>query len=154
MNYACAAGIGAVSGLRSMSAPAIVAQAANRNQVRVRKTPLAWLAWDDTARTAAVLAAGEMIADKLPFMPDRTAPLSLMFRALSGAVCGYGICGAGRTKRELWIAAAVGASAAVAASYAGSQYRKRVKLPSMVAALLEDAVTIAAGKAVIASIGR
>jgi uncharacterized membrane protein len=141
MNYGCSAAIGAVSGLRSMSGPAIISEAASRNIVKLRRTPLAWLGSDRAARTSALLAVGELIADKLPFMPDRTQPASLAFRALAGALSGYAICG----KKKSPMAAFVGGAAALAAAYAGIQYRKRVHLPPVAAALIEDAVAIGAG---------
>jgi uncharacterized membrane protein len=153
MNYASAATIGAVSGLRSMAGPAIVSEAANRKLVDLHGGPLAWLSSDHASRASAVLALGELIADKLPSTPDRTAPPSLIFRALSGAVCGYAICGPRTSKHDKWMAAVVGAGAALAASWIGLEYRRRVKLPPIVAALLEDAVAMGSGAAVIATIG-
>lgn len=152
MNLACAAGIGAVSGLRSMAGPAIVSEAASRNIVRLRKTPMAWLASDRAARVSAVLAVGEMIADKLPFTPDRTGAPMLAVRAAAGALCGYAICGKGRSRSNGVAAALVGGLAALATSYAGLHYRKR--LPSIAAALLEDAVAVGSGAAVIAAISK
>jgi uncharacterized membrane protein len=154
MNYGCAAAIGAVSGLRSMSAPAIVAEAASRNIVSLKKTPLSWLASNAAGRTSALLALGELVADKLPFMPDRTDSPSLLWRAVSGAGCGYAICGSGRSKKGAWMSAFVGATAAVAASYAGLEFRRRVKLPPFAAALIEDAVALGSGSALIAAIGK
>lgn len=154
MNYACAAGIGAVSGLRSMSGPAIVSEAASRNLVDLRNSPLSWLSSDRSARASAILAVGELIADKLPGMPNRTDAPALIFRAVSGAVCGYAVCGRGRSKHQAWMSAFVGATAAVATAWAGFEYRRRVKLPAFVAAIAEDAVAIGTGAAVISAIGR
>jgi uncharacterized membrane protein len=154
MNYACAAGIGAVSGFRSMAGPAILSQAANRKLLDLRGTPLAWCSADNAATTSALLAVGELIADKLPFMPDRIKPPSLFFRAVSGAVCGYAISGRRSSKQERWMSAVVGASAALAASWAGFEYRKRVKLPPLLAAVIEDAFTLGAGASLISAIGR
>jgi uncharacterized membrane protein len=95
-----------------------------------------------------------MIADKFPGIPSRTDAPPLIFRAISGAVCGYAICGPGRSKTNRYIAAAVGAAAALAAAWAGAEYRKRVKLPSLPAALLEDAVVAGSGFALMRAIGR
>ncbi len=120
--------MGAVSGLRSMSGPAIVSEVAKQKGVRAAAIPL------------KVLAAGEMIADKFPFMPDRTDPPSLAFRAAAGAFSAYTIGKKGR-----WLAALVGATAAVAASYAGLEYRRRSTLPPLLAAVLEDAVAVGIG---------
>jgi uncharacterized membrane protein len=154
MNYARAAAIGAVTGLRSMTGPALVAEAANAKSLKLRNTPVGWLGSDNAARTTAILAVGEMIADKIPGMPNRTDAPALAFRALAGAVCGYSIAGRVASNQERWISAAVGAGAALAAAWIGVQYRKRVGLPPVMAALAEDAVALWAGSAAIASIGR
>lgn len=140
MNYSTAAALGAITGLRSFSGPAVVA---NR------------LGSPGLAHLADAFAVTELIADKFPFMPDRTKPESLAFRAISGAACGYLV--ANRKKRttgEKWMSAFVAGAAAVAAAYAGLEFRKRVKLPPLAAALLEDAFTVGSGAAVAALIGQ
>jgi uncharacterized membrane protein len=153
MNYACEAAIGAVSGLRSFTGPAIIAEAANRNIVKLQGTPLAWLASDTAARASTLLAVGELIADKLPFMPARTEAPSLVARFITGAVCGMAL--AGRRKRsEQIMGAIVGGTAAIAGAYVGYQYRKRVKLWPVAAALLEDTVAVGTGAAVISALCR
>src|SRR5690242_4264348 len=91
MNYACAATIGAVSGLRSMTGPAIIATAARARDLKLDGTALAWFGSPKAAPVVTALAVGEMIADKLPFMPDRTRPGSLAGRATMGAICGYAV---------------------------------------------------------------
>lgn len=154
MNYTCAAAIGAVSGLRSLSGPAILAEAANRNLVKLGNTPLAWLGTGSAARTSAILAVGELIADKLPFIPSRTKAGPLAVRAISGAMCGYAVCGKGQSKTAHWMSALVGASAALAAAWAGNAYRRHVHLPPILAALAEDAVAVGSGALVVSAIGR
>jgi len=149
MSYACEAVMGAVSGLRSFTGPAIVAEAANRKILKLDKTPLAWLASGNAVKTSMALAVGELIADKLPFTPDRTGVPSLIARFLTGAVCGAAVAGK-RKKNDLVIGAMVGGTAALAAAYAGLQYRKHVKMPAVVAGLLEDAVAVGAGTAIVA----
>lgn len=148
MNYACAAAIGAVSGLRSMTGPAIITTAVRSRRLKVKRTPLAWLAAPNAAPIASALAIGEMIADKLPFMPDRIKPGSLAGRAIAGGLCGYAVFSP-RGKREAAIGALVGASAALAASWAGFEYRRRTPLPAIASALLEDAVAAASGAFII-----
>jgi uncharacterized membrane protein len=144
MNYACAATIGAVSGLRSMTGPAIIATAARARELKVDGTALAWFGSPKAAPVVTALAVGEMIADKLPFMPDRTRPGSLAGRAITGALCGYAVFSP-RGRRKAVMGAVVGASAALAASWAGFEYRRRAPMPSFVAALIEDVVAAAAG---------
>jgi uncharacterized membrane protein len=151
MNYACAAAMGAVCGLRTFTGVAITASAANHKVLNLKRTPLAWLAADGTAATLLILAAAEMIADKLPSMPDRIQPASLAARFVSGAVCGMAIA-KGHTRRRQIMGAIVGGTAAVAAGYVGFQYRKRVKMPALAKALIEDTVAVAAARTVIANL--
>jgi len=148
MNYTCEAVMGAVSGLRSFAGPAIVSEAAHRKLLKLDKTPLAWLASGGAAKTSIALAVGEMIADKLPFMPDRTQAPALIGRFVTGAVAGAAV--SGRKRNDQIMGAVVGGAAALAAAYAGYQYRKHVKLPGIIAALLEDAVAVSAGTAIVA----
>src|SRR5215469_7765256 len=130
MNYAGPAAIGALSGLRSLSAPAVLAKS---------------IGGEKAERIASLLALSEMALDKLPFVPDRTKPPSLAFRALSGAFCGYVIAGRKVSSTQKWMSAFVGGTAAIAASYAGLHFRQSVRLPKIVAALAEDAIVVSAG---------
>jgi uncharacterized membrane protein len=149
MNYTCEAAIGAVSGLRTFTGPAIISEAAHRKFLKLKGTPLAWLASDRAAHVSTVLAVGEIIADKLPFMPNRTEAPSLVGRFVAGAACGVAMAGR-RKKKELVMGAIVGGAAALAAAWLGNQYRRRVTLPPIAAALLEDGVAIGVGSAVVA----
>lgn len=148
MNYACAAAVGAISGLRSMTGPAIITVAARSNRLGVERTPLSWLGSPKASTIATVLAGGEMIADKFPFIPDRIKPGPLAGRAIAGALCGYAVFSS-RGKRDALIGALVGGSAALAASWAGYQYRRRTPLPAIAAGVIEDAVAATAGALVI-----
>ncbi len=143
--------MGAVCGLRTFTGTAITASAANQRVLNLKGTPLAWLATDGAAVTLLVLAAAEVVADKLPSMPDRIQPASLAARFVSGAVCGLAIA-KGHTRRQQIMGALIGGTAAVAAGYAGFQYRKRVKMPALAKALIEDTVAVGAAKAVIANL--
>lgn len=151
MNYGCEAAIGAVCGLRAFMGPAITAGAANRRDLQLRKTPLAWMGTDRTATAAALLAAGELLADKLPFMPNRTRTPSLAARFISGAICAMAVANH-RKPGEKIMSAIVGGTAAVAAAYVGYEYRRHVRLPRLAAALLEDTVAVGVGNLVISSV--
>ena len=43
----------------------------------------------------SAFAIGELIADKLPFIPNRTSPGPLFGRIVLGALCGATLCAAG-----------------------------------------------------------
>lgn len=129
-----AAGLGAIAGMRSLSAPALV------RRERDSSHSAAWL--------LPVLAAGEMAVDKLPWTPDRTRPLSLAGRAASGAVVAAAVAGGDR--RHVLGAALLGAAAAVAAAFAAHRLRRwagrRSDAPDAVLGLMEDAAVLAAGR--------
>jgi uncharacterized membrane protein len=114
--------LAAVSGMRTFSGPAAVT-------FRHRAGLL---------RAAAFLAAGEMVADKLPFIPDRVKPGPLAARAVSGAIVGGVI--AHEDGANAAAGAMLGAAAAVAAAVAAYRVRKLSPLPNVVNGMLEDAL--------------
>jgi uncharacterized membrane protein len=99
-------------------------------------------------RTAALTAAlGELVADKLPNTPARTAPVGLASRLVLGGVTGAlvgSVTGAG-----VVVTTAIGAGTAGVAAFAGLGARRRLtrRLTPITAALTEDVV--AAGLAAV-----
>lgn len=82
-------GFATLAGMRSMSAPAFLSHyLARQPHSGLDRSPLRLLQKPATARLLKVLAAGEMVGDKLPNAPDRTAPPVLLGRLLSGALVG------------------------------------------------------------------
>lgn len=141
--------LGAVAGMRSMSAPALVSGYLQQRQLAaLADSPLSWLG-TGTAHTALRLAAaGELIADKLPGIPARIQPLPLLGRAASGAVAGAALSDA---DGENWVVgAALGAVSAVIATFGMYHLRRALTrglgLPDPLVALAEDGVALAAGK--------
>jgi uncharacterized membrane protein len=129
---------GLIAGLRSFSAPAAVSAALTDE-------------YDLAAQTAPALRAlalGEMVADKLPFMPPRTAPLVLAGRVALGAGSGAALAIAHR--RSPLLGALLAGLAAVVSSYAGLALRtsaaRRLGAPDPLVALAEDAVVVAAAR--------
>lgn len=150
--YAGAAAIGAVAGLRSMTAPALVSHLTR--SASGTRSKLDFLSSMVSMRTTLVLALGELIADKLPFLPARTQPRSLIIRAVSGGLSGAALCSA---KKRSWFAGAlIGAGAAVGATYAAYELRKRAgkrfSLPDPVIAVLEDGLAAGTGALVLAKL--
>jgi uncharacterized membrane protein len=138
-------GLGVLAGMRSMSAPALVSRSLSRaadprmqGVARVLAKPAVSLAFH-------VLALGELVADKLPGIPARVKPVPMVGRLLTGALAGASTSSGG--KSALWKAAALGAIAALASTWAFYSLRKlatsRLHVPDMVVALAEDA-TLAA----------
>jgi uncharacterized membrane protein len=139
--------IGVISGLRSLTAPAVVAWAAHRQWIHLHRTPLAFM--ESTAALAifAVLALGELVADKLPFAPPRTAPLGLIARIALGGLSG-GCIGLAGSQSPV-SGSILGALGGIAGAYGGYQVRTRtvkaLKVPDALVAVLEDAVAIGGG---------
>ena len=144
MLFLLAFGLGIVSGLRSMTPPAVVAWAARLGQLDLAPTPLAWLGSGIAGWIFAAAAVGELVGDKLPSTPNRTAVGPLVARLLSGAL-GGGALAAGHGG-SLAGGAVFGAAGAVVGAFGG--YRARTGLvralgtPDYVVALLEDVVAV------------
>ena len=73
MNYVfvLALGIGIVAGLRSLTAPAVVAWGAHLGWLNLHGSPLAFMGSTTAVAIFSLLAIGELIADKLPMMQKR-----------------------------------------------------------------------------------
>jgi uncharacterized membrane protein len=109
-----------------------------------------WLAWVANKISLAVfslLAIGELIADKLPFIPGRTQPGPLGARIIFGALCAAALCFSGGA--SLFLGAILGAVGGIAGAFAGYNYRRWLsrgaKLPDLLIALLEDVVAVGGG---------
>ncbi len=140
-------GIGLVAGLRSLTAPAVVAWAAHLGWLDLSGSPLAFMGsvWAVVIFTLAALA--EFVGDLLPATAPRTAALGLSARILMGLLTGACLGIAGHTSP--WLAAVMGAAGAIAGAFGG--YRARVGLvrtlraPDFAIAAPEDLVAIGLG---------
>ncbi len=134
--------LGVTAGLRSMTAPAVLAWTQQRSP-----DERLWLLRDSrTWRVLSVLALGELVLDKLPFAPNRTSPGALSGRMISGALCGAAV-----VREDEGAGAVLGIVGALAGSFAGYFLRKGVRrvsgLPDTLIALAEDATAIGIGVA-------
>jgi uncharacterized membrane protein len=140
--YGGAAVLGAVSGMRSMAAPAIVSKLAHSGLLPLEESQIRFLQHKNSARTMAVMALTEMVADKLPFIPNRTKVFPLVTRAVSGAVSGMAFASA--KKRPAALGALFGVLAAVGATYGAFKIRQmtteRLHVPDTLVAVAEDAL--------------
>src|ERR1700687_18919 len=139
-------GIGVVAGLRSLTAPAAVSGAAYFHWLDLRDSRLALLGSAITMYIISALGFGELVADKLPFVPNRTSPLPMAFRILSGAICGAALCIS--ANRYLWAGILLGGLGAIHGAFAGFHVRrlsvKYMKIPDTAIALAEDALAVCA----------
>jgi uncharacterized membrane protein len=139
--------IGVISGLRSLTAPAVVAIAARLNWISLRGSPLSFMGSTAAVTVFAALAVGELIADKLPSTPSRLQPPGLIARFVLGGLSGASVGVAGG--QSIVAGAILGAAGGIAGAFAGNRVRaglvKAFKVPDFVIALLEDAAAIAGG---------
>jgi uncharacterized membrane protein len=80
--------LGLVSGMRSMTAMAVLCWFAYRGDLSLDGTWASWAGRLVTAIIFTVLALGELIADKLPKTPNRTALGPLLVRVVMGGLVG------------------------------------------------------------------
>lgn len=85
-------GIGIVAGLRSLTAPATTAWGAHLNWLSLAGTPFTFMGSTAAVAILTLLAIVELVADKLPSTPSRTAPVGLIarIRAIGRRCCGCG----------------------------------------------------------------
>lgn len=143
-----AALMGVVAGLRSQVPFLMLSRAAGDGTFANESSPpLAWLRKPRVRTALAASAAGEMIADKLPFIPNRTDPGPLFGRLLVGALTGAAI--AANTEAPVATAALTGGCGAVVGSFAGRHLRiaaaRLLGLPDFAVALVEDGVALKLG---------
>jgi uncharacterized membrane protein len=139
--------IGVVAGLRSMTAPAVVAWAAYLGWINLHGSPLEFMGSVWAVGIFTLMAVGELLADKLPRTPSRTAPIGLGARVVTGALSGACLAIAGDA--SLWLGALFGAVGGIAGVFGG--YRARVGLvralhvPDFAIAIPEDLIAIGLG---------
>ena len=141
-----AAGLGAATGLRSMTGLAMASHELVDRHAGDADALRSWLADDTVSYVLAGLAIAEIVADKLPEVPDRIDPAPIAARGVIGAAVGA-IAGG----EDYWVAgAAIGAVAAVASAWLGWAVRKEAGwatgLPDPVLAVVEDAIAIGTAK--------
>jgi uncharacterized membrane protein len=139
--------IGVVCGLRSLTAPATTAWASHQGWLTVAGTPFAFMGSTAAVAIFTLLALAELVADKLPSTPSRTAPPGLIGRILLGALSGAVLAGAGGV--AFGLGAVLGAAGGVAGAFAGYQARTRLvkalSVPDFAIAVVEDVVAIGGG---------
>lgn len=143
--YFKASALGAVAGLRAFTAPALLGYFASKRENNKFENNSS--ASRKVSVVLGLLAAGEIVGDKLPFTPNRTDAPGLIARIISGAAVGGLVCLRGKTFVPAGIA--IGAVSSVAAAYAGQHIRQAIaeksSIPSAVLGAVEDAIAIGIG---------
>ena len=140
---------GAVTGLRSLMGTALISRHLSASHDKdLANTAFSPLSQSNTSTLLTVLAAGEIVADKLPIIPSRTDPGPLVVRALMGGFVGAVACS--ERRENIAAGALVGAAAAVGATFAAYHIRRWLTrdfgLPDAIVATAEDSLALAIGR--------
>jgi uncharacterized membrane protein len=143
-----AAALGVLAGMRTASAPAIASHIlSGRRSAELSKSPLSFMQSKYTAIVMKVFAVTELIGDKLPGTPNRTAPMGVTFRCLSGSLAGASIYKA--SGNNVLAGALIGAAIAFGATFGSYLLRKsfvdKFKIFDPFVGAVEDAIVIGSG---------
>ena len=138
--------IGLSAGARAMTPLATVSEAARGGHLATDNGAPSWLGHPLVAAGSKALAAGELWGDKLKSAPDRIVLAGIVARVLSGGLAGAALA----PKRQRYLGAALGAGAAVAASYVTFNLRMAAlrRYGQTPTGLIEDALTVGAAQLV------
>ena len=143
--------LGCVAGLRSLTAPAAVCWGAHLGWLHLAGTGFAFVGHRTTVILFTLLALGELIIDKLPKTPARTAPPPLIARIILGGLCGAAL--AMSAGANLVLAVIAGVIGALVGTFGGYNVRHalvtRGHLPDFAVALVEDAVAVGGGLLIV-----
>ena len=151
LSLAPSALIGVVASARSMTPMAALATA----RLAGRATPGQLVLLDQPLFKFGALAmgVGELLGDKMKSAPDRTVFLGLLARVMSAGIAGAALAPRGRERAG----AALAVTTAVPLAYLTLAGRKRgmARIGQTRSGLIEDALVVAAGAAVVAlTVGR
>jgi len=139
--------IGFFGGLRALTAPAATAWAARLGWLQI-PYPLSLIGSHPGVAILTLLALLELVADKLPRTPSRTAPPGLIARIVMGGLTGACIASGGAQGIVL------GAVGGIAGCFIGYSARtglvRALRIRDLYVALVEDFVAIAGSLWVVA----
>lgn len=140
-------GMGIIAGLRSLTAPAVVAWAAHLGWLNLAGSPLAFMGSRWAVGIFTLLAIAELISDKLPNTPARKSPGPLIFRIVMGLLTGACLGVAGGA--SAWVGAIIGVVGALVGTFGGYQARvglvRGLHVPDYAIAIPEDLIAIGFG---------
>ncbi len=136
--------IGCIAGLRSFTAPAAVCWGAHLGWLHFAGTSFSFIDHPVTLAIFTLLALVELVMDKLPNTPARTAAAGLIARIVTGAFCGAALAIA--TGGGFIGGSIIGIVGALVGTFGGYHVRHflvtTAKLPDFAVALAEDLVAI------------
>ena len=135
--------IGLLAGLRTFTPPAAVAWAVYLEWLKL-PGPLSLIGSLPAVIILSLLAVSELIFDKLPNTPNRTAPPGLIARIVTGGLTG--ICVSVGGGGSAFLGAGLGVIGAIVGCFGGYHARARLvrslRVPDFKVALLEDLIAI------------
>lgn len=135
--------IGFFAGLRSLTAPAATAWGAQLGWLKLYG-PFALIGSLPSVIILTLLAAAELVADKLPKIPNRTSAPALLARMLTGGIAGACVAFAG--DQLAFPGAVLGVAGALVGTFGGYQVRtqlvKGLGTRDLYVALVEDLVAV------------
>lgn len=136
-----------MAGLRSLTAPAVVAWGAYVGWLNLHGSPLAFMGSTAAVAIFSLLAIGELVADKLPIIPKRIAPAPLLARIITGGLCGACLCAV--AGKSLIAGVLLGGTGGVIGAFAGYEVRRRLvnnlRIHDFVVAVCEDLLAVGLG---------
>lgn len=140
--------LGVLAGVRTISAPAIASHILlRRNSGNLAKSVLDFMQSEKTAAVLKVLTVAEFIGDKLPSTSNRTKPLGLIFRCLSGSLAGASIYKA--NGKNALTGALLGSGAALGSTFGSYFLRKsavsKFNVFDPIIGTIEDVLVMGAG---------
>jgi uncharacterized membrane protein len=146
--------IGVVTGLRSLTGPAVTSWAGRLGWLSLIGTPMHFMSSIITVTIFTLLAVVELVADQLPSTPARTAPAGLSARVVMGGLCGATVAVAGGASIAIGIV--LGVLGGIAGAYGGYQVRTRtvkaLGVPDVVIAVIEDIVAVGGGLLILSRV--
>ena len=135
--------IGLFAGLRSLTPPAAVAWAVHLGWLTLRR-PLSLVGSLPAVIILSVLAITEIIFDKLPNTPSRTAPPGLIGRIVTGGFTGACVSVGGG--KSALVGAGLGVIGGIVGCFGGYHARawlvKALRQPDFNVAMIEDLIAI------------
>ncbi|MGN6639692.1 MAG: DUF4126 family protein [Mucilaginibacter sp.] len=147
-------GLGTIAGMRSMSAPAVAAYMLRNEPIPFDDLILKLIRSEKFTKIITILAAAELIADKLPFAPARIKPASIMVRSITGALSSMLIAKENNDDKKT--AGRIGLVAAIVSTFAFYYLRretgKKLKIDDYLLGITEDILAAGLGLSLIQSV--
>ncbi|MGI9161575.1 MAG: DUF4126 family protein [Mycobacterium sp.] len=141
--------IGVVAGLRTFTAPAVLAWAAFLHWINLSATWASWMGHWATVAVLSILAVIELVSDQMESMPSRKTAAPFLARLASGAFAGAVL---GTAWGYKWSSLGAGMIGAVIGTIGGYAARTRLVAANggrdRPVALGEDLLAVAGGVAV------